>query len=252
MAEEKTIHNIVLCIFENRPSLGAAAAAAVTTTIKDLMAEQEEVNIIFAAAPSQNEFLAALIGEDIDWRRINAFHMDEYIGLQANPQATFAYYLNTHLFNHVHCNTVHYINGNADNPEAECVRYAELLQRYPTDVVCMGIGENNHIAFNDPPVADFNDPAAVKIVLLDNPCRQQQVNDGCFPTLDAVPTHAITLTVPALLNCNYIFCMVPGELKAQAVYHTFSSPVSEQYPSTALRLHTRVQMFVDKASAALL
>ena len=116
----------------------------------------------------------------------------------------------------------------------------------------MGIGENSHIAFNDPPVADFKDSATVKVVLLDADCRQQQVNDGCFPSLKDVPTLALTLTVPALLHCQYIFCMVPGERKAKAVYHTFNSPVTEQYPSTALRTHGNVQMFVDVDSAGML
>jgi len=156
------------------------------------------------------------------------------------------------LFSHVQCKAVYYIQGNNNDALAECNRYTTLLQQHPIDIVCMGIGENSHIAFNDPPVADFNDPATVKVVLLDADCRQQQVNDGCFPTLGDVPTHAITLTVPALLNCKYIFCMVPGKRKAKAVYHNFNSPVGEQYPSTALRTHSAVEMFVDKESAAML
>jgi len=249
---QQNTNKIQLNIHKNRAALGNAAAKAVAATIQHLLNHKNEVNMVFAAAPSQNEFLAALIKEYIDWGRVNAFHMDEYIGLEDDSSATFAHYLKTHLFNHVQCKSVHYIQGNTGNVQAECARYSGLLQQHPIDIVCMGIGENSHIAFNDPPVADFKDSATAKVVLLDADCRQQQVNDGCFPTLDDVPTHALTLTVPALLLCQYIFCMVPGERKAKAVYHTFNSPVTEQYPSTALRTHGNVQMFVDVDSAGML
>jgi glucosamine-6-phosphate deaminase len=249
MNTDALIGNIAVNIYETRALMGIAAATAVASTVRHLLAQKAEVNIVFAAAPSQNEFLAALVREDIDWERINAFHMDEYIGLENGSEATFSRYLKTHLFNHVRCKAVHFIQGDADNAQVECNRYAGLLQQYPIDIVCMGIGENNHIAFNDPHVADFNDTEVVKTVALDTECRQQQVNDGCFPSLAAVPTHAITLTVHALLHCKYIFCTVPGERKANAVYHTLHSPVGEQYPSTALRTHRAVQMFLDKDSA---
>jgi glucosamine-6-phosphate deaminase len=252
MAREMVKNSIRLGIYSNRALAGAAAAKGVAVTIQELLEEKNEINMVFAAAPSQNEFLAALIEEDVDWSRINAFHMDEYTGLDETSPATFAHYLKTHLFNHIHCKAVYCIKGNTGDAEAECMRYSGLLLKYPTDIVCMGIGENNHIAFNDPPVADFNDAAAVKTVLLDADCRRQQVNDGCFASLDEVPAHALTLTVPALLNCKYIFCIVPGGRKAKAVYNTFSSPVGEQYPSTALRLHGAVRMFVDEDSAAML
>jgi len=242
-------HDITIDIFENRAQMGTAAATATARTINDLLSKQDEVNMVFAAAPSQNEFLAALVQQQVEWKRVNAFHMDEYIGLSAGSPATFGYYLQTHLFGKVTFKAVNYINGNAEN---ECARYASLLANNPVDIVCMGIGENNHIAFNDPPVADFNDAQTVKIVDLDEPCRQQQVNDGCFPSMAQVPTHAITLTVPALLNCKYIFCIVPGERKAKAVFNTFNSEVNEQYPSTALRKHSSVHLFLDKDSSRLL
>jgi len=247
----KIIDGITGQVFDNRAQMGNAAASAVAACIRSLLEAQQEVNVVFAAAPSQNEFLEALIKEDIDWQRINAFHMDEYIGLQAGSTASFAYYLQTHLFNQVHCKAVHFIDGHNADATAACKHYTNLLQQHPIDIVCMGIGENAHIAFNDPPVADFDDQQAIKVVELDEACRRQQVNDGCFATIDDVPTHAFTLTVPALLNCRFIFCMVPGERKAQAVFHTFNSPVSEQYPSTALRTHSDVQMFLDKDSARL-
>jgi glucosamine-6-phosphate deaminase len=238
-------------IYDNRALLGAAAARAVAGTIRLLLKEQEAVNIVFAAAPSQNEFLAALINEEVNWSRINCFHMDEYIGLDKDSSQTFASYLKNHLFGKISCRSVNYLNGNAANPVSECKRYTALLEQFPIDIVCMGIGENNHIAFNDPPVADFNDRETVKIVTLDKDCRQQQVNDGCFPSLEIVPTQALTLTVPTLLHCQYIFCMVPGERKAKAVFHTLNSPVTELYPSTILTTHPDMRLYLDKDSSQL-
>jgi glucosamine-6-phosphate deaminase len=188
--------NIHVRIFDTRDELGKAAAMAVAETIRQLLATRPVINMVFAAAPSQNEFLAALIGQPLDWDRINAFHMDEYLGLGPDAPQSFGYYLRTHLFEKVPFQSVHLFNGLAAHPQAECQRYAALLEAHPTDILCLGIGENNHLAFNDPPVADFHDPAAVKIVSLDADCRQQQVNDGCFPTLADVPKQALTITIP--------------------------------------------------------
>jgi glucosamine-6-phosphate deaminase len=232
--------------------MGAAAAQTTAALINQLLENQPEVNMIFAAAPSQNEFLEALTRGAVPWSRINAFHMDEYIGLHKDSPDTFAHYLREHLFNHAPFKTTHFLDGAASNPKAEVDRYAALLARSPADIVCMGIGENNHIAFNDPNVADFKDPDMVKIVTLDEACRRQQVNDGCFPSLQTVPRQALTLTIPALLRARYIICVVPGERKAKAVYHTMNSPVSEKYPSTILTKHADVQLFVDADSGRLL
>lgn len=231
--------------------MGQAAARAVAETIRTLLLSQKEVNIIFAAAPSQNEFLAALIIEQIEWNRVNAFHMDEYIGLDMTDEQSFARFLYDHLFSRVSFKSVHYLNGKAPDDKAECTRYEELLKTFPTDIVCMGIGENCHIAFNDPPVADFNDPLAVKKVLLEESCRLQQVNDGCFPSLDEVPRNALTLTIPTLMQAPHIFVIVPGERKARAICHTLYSAIDEQYPSTILRKHSHAELFLDKDSAAL-
>ena len=239
-------------VYETREQMGAAAAAAVATAIGELLKEQEAVNMVFAAAPSQNEFLSALMLEGVDWGRVHAFHMDEYIGLEDDVSRRFATYLRERLFEKVSFRAVHYLNGRAADPQVECARYAALLRQYPTDVVCMGIGENSHIAFNDPPVADFSDPQLVKMVVLDGDCRQQQVNDNCFPSLEQVPTRAMTLTVPALLKGRKLFVIVPGERKAMAVYHTLTSPVREQYPSTILRRHPAVRLFLDKDSCKMI
>ena len=221
--------------------------------MRDLLNHQEYINLIFAAAPSQAEFLAALCAQpDLNWSRVNAFHMDEYVQLPDDAPQRFGNFLKRHMFDQLPLRTVHYLDGNAPDLVQECTRYSQLLNQFPVDIVCMGIGENCHIAFNDPHVADFNDPQLVKVVDLDTACRQQQVNDSCFTDFDAVPTHALTLTIPALMGARHVFCMVPGIAKAQAVYHTLHSSVSETYPSTILRWHDDAQLFIDRDSASTL
>jgi len=175
--------------------------------------------------------------------------MDEYIGLDEHAPQSFARYLKEHLFDKIPFKSIHYLRGNGEDLAVECRRYAALLKQLPPDIVCMGIGENNHIAFNDPPVADFNDPEMVKVVVLDADCRQQQVNDGCFASIAVVPERALTLTISALVQGRHIVCIVPGERKANAVYHTLHSPITEQYPSTILRQHHAVEMFLDRDSS---
>ena len=236
-------------VFPDRTKMGAAAARNTADIIRHLLSSQPDINMIFAAAPSQNEFLATLSALPIEWPRINAFHMDEYIGLEENSRQLFAWYLKEHLFDKAPLKAIHYLDGNAKDLAAECQRYTDLLRQLPPDIVCMGIGENNHLAFNDPPVAGFHDPEMVKIVTLDADCRQQQVNDGCFPSFAAVPERAMTLTIPALVQGRHIICVVPGERKANAVYHTLHSPITEKYPSTILRKHHAVEMYLDKDSS---
>lgn len=236
-------------IFEDRDLMGAFAAEAVYKKISALLIDEPYINIIFAAAPSQNEFLFSLVQKDINWSRINAFHMDEYIALDSNAPQGFGNFLKSRLFDKVKPSTVNYINGNAADLKQECERYGTLLKQFPPHIVCMGIGENAHIAFNDPHVANFNDDVPVKTVDLDVECRQQQVNDGCFFSLDEVPEYAITLTIPTLFSGQYLFCMVPGEKKAKAVQNTIIQEVSEKYPATILRNHPNAIMFTDIQSS---
>ncbi|RBL91464.1 glucosamine-6-phosphate deaminase [Chitinophaga flava] len=237
-------------IHPSRIVMGVVAADKVATRIWQLLKEQPFVNIIFAAAPSQQEFLEALILQPgIEWERVNAFHMDEYVGLAADAPQGFGNFLKERIFSRLPFREVFYLDGNAVDTASECSRYAALLQAYPPDIVNMGIGENTHIAFNDPHVADFNDPALVKVVDLDEACRQQQVNDGCFSNITLVPRYALTLTVPALMRGRYIYCMVPGKNKAAAVKHTVHGAIQEQYPSTALRRHPAAILFLDSDSA---
>ena len=237
-------------IYSGRPELGAAAAEILTAKISELLKTKEYINIIFASAPSQNEFLAELLYKNIEWNRINAFHMDEYIGLHPDASQGFGNFLKDRLFTKVNCREVNYLNGNATDPQDECKRYSDLLIKYPTDIVCLGIGENTHLAFNDPHVADFNDPLIVKVVDLDQDCRSQQVNDGCFATIDDVPTHALTITMPALFKSTFAYAIVPGKFKANAIYHTLNSDISELYPSTILRKHDHAVLFIDEDSAS--
>ncbi|WP_373515366.1 glucosamine-6-phosphate deaminase [Persicitalea sp.] len=244
------VENLRVEVLENRPSMGALAAASVTQKIRELLLAQEHVNIVFASAPSQNEFLAAMAAEEnLEWNKIRAFHMDEYIGLPSDAPQSFGEYLRENLFSKVPIKEAFYLDGNAPDPAAECRRYAKLLAQYPTDIVCMGIGENCHIAFNDPHVADFNDPNLVKEVKLDLTSREQQVHDGCFTSLEQVPESALTLTIPALTRARHLFCVVPGTTKTAAVRHTLTDPVSEEFPATVMRQHPSATLFLDPDSA---
>jgi len=234
-------------IFATRQEMGIAAAKAAADFLRHSLSAQETVRAIFAAAPSQNEMLAALVeAKGIDWNRVEAFHMDEYLGLDTAAPQRFARFLETRLFHKLPFRAVHLIDTDIAEPVEH---YERLLRSAPIDLVCLGIGENGHLAFNDPPVADFDDPVWVKVVELDETCRQQQVNDGCFATLNDVPRQAITLTIPALLSGKRLVCTVPGPTKRQAVFRTLNDPISTTCPATVLRTHSACTLFLDKDSA---
>ena len=240
-------------IYDTRAEMGAAAAKDIKNKFCELLETKPQINVIFAAAPSQNEVLASLVEDkDIDWSRINAYHMDEYIGLDADAPQGFGNFLRAHIFDQVPFASVNLIDITAKDADAEAARYGEMLDRNPADVVVMGIGENGHIAFNDPPVADFCDPKTVKAVELDEICRNQQVNDGCFASIDQVPTHALTVTVPALARAPYLFCIVPAPSKAWAVKETLTGSIDEHCPASILRTHKSAVLYLDRDSAALL
>ncbi len=250
---EFTKDKLVVKVYPIRKMMGEDAAREVSEVIRKLLDIKDEINMIFAAAPSQSDFMKALITDgSIPWQRINAFHMDEYIGLEEEAPQGFGNFLKERIFGKVPFKSVHYINGQSSDVESECSRYSELLAKYPVDIVCLGIGENGHIAFNDPPVANFNDPKLVKVVELELACRQQQVNEKLFDRLNLVPTHAITLTISALLKADYMFCMVPASNKAEAVYRTLNGDVSEECPATILRTKENAILYLDKESASLL
>lgn len=255
--EKKTISKdkLKVNIYKTRSLMGADAAEVISSKIQSLLKEKDQVNIVFAAAPSQNEFLTSLAEKNVDWSRINAFHMDEYIGVDKSAPQLFGNYLKGALFDKVPFKSVHYMNGDENKQEQECARYTELLEKHPTDIVILGVGENTHLAFNDPHVADFNDPKVVKIVDLDEKNRQQQVDpkdEICFDKIEEVPTHAITLTIPALFKATYAYAIAPGPNKAEAIGHTINDPIQENYPSTILRKHPHAELFIDEASAAML
>lgn len=239
--------------FPTIQQMGECAAKEVADKVCELLKKKAEINMIFAAAPSQDEFLSHLIrNKDIDWKRINAFHMDEYIGIEPDAPQSFGNFLRQRIFDRVPFKSVSYLNGRAEDIEAECRRYAGLLERYPVDIVCLGIGENGHIAFNDPGVADFHDSQLVKVVALDAVCRQQQVNEKCFDALSLVPVKALTLTVPALLRADWMYCIVPFKNKSQAVYNALYGEVSEKCPASILREKENSCLYLEPESAKLI
>ena len=255
MFRSRQFGSLPVNIYDTRAEMGLCAADDIAAAIRRVLAEKDECNMIFAAAPSQNEMLAALRAHPgIEWGRVNAFHMDEYTGLAPDAPQGFANFLSEAIFRRVPFRSVHCLDGAAAtrDTEAECARYAALLERYPADITCMGIGENGHIAFNDPPVADFNDPLAVKRVELDGVCRAQQVHDGCFAALDDVPTHALTLTVPALMRARRVFCVAPGGAKARAVRDALLGGVTTACPASILLRHPAAVLYLDADSARLL
>lgn len=238
-------------IYETRDEMGKAAGLDAAEKIRSLLSEKDEVNIIFAAAPSQNEVLRTLVEtSDIDWTRINAFHMDEYIGLRADAPQGFGNFLKDKIFGRLPFKSVNYINGQTSDKDEECKRYTSLLDKYPTDLVILGIGENGHIAFNDPHVAFFDDKETVKAVELDLVCRTQQVNDGCFKELSEVPEFALTLTIPTLFRAKYLVCTVPAKTKANAVKNTVLGPIEEKCPASIMRAHDNAVMFCDSDSGS--
>lgn len=238
----------VVLSFATRAEMGQAAAADVAADLRARLARQSGVRMIFAAAVSQSDMLEALIAAPgIDWRRVTAFHMDEYLDLQADAPQRFGNWLRRAIFDRLPFAAVNLIDPGRDAKGA--VRaYAARLAEAPIDMVCLGIGVNGHLAFNDPPVADFADPEAVKIVTLDDVCRQQQVDDGAFTTVTDVPRRAVTLTIPRLLAAERLFCVVPGASKREAVARALEGPLETACPASALRLHPDCRLYLDAES----
>ena len=238
-------------VFDTREAMGACAGREVAERLKALLQEKNEVNVMFAAAPSQNETLQTLMADaDIEWERVNAFHMDEYVGLDEDHPAGFRNFLKNAVFSKKNFKSVNLINGNAEDAEQEAERYSGLLESHPLDICVLGVGENGHIAFNDPPVADFADKKLVKVVELEERCRLQQVHDGCFQELDEVPTHALTVTIPGLCAAKWMFCSVPAATKAEAVDRMIHGPVGTQCPATILRQQPHAVLYTDKEAGA--
>lgn len=234
--------------YGTRQQMAEAAAGDVADHLRWLLGRQPRVRVLFAAAPSQEQMLAALARmPDIAWGRVDAFHMDEYIGLAPGDAARFGQWLKRHFFDRVALGSAHIMESDGA-PEQASIRYAGLLAAAPIDVVCLGIGVNGHIAFNDPPVADFADPLDVKVVTLDAECRQQQVDEECFASLDLVPMQAMTVTVPRLLAAERLFAVVPGAIKREAVRRTLYGPITTDCPASILRTHANCTLYLDRES----
>ena len=243
------VDNLDVYVHDTRASMGDQVAYDFANYLRELQKKQDEVNIVFAAAPSQADFLDSLTREDgIDWSKVNVFHMDEYIGISIDEEQSFARFVKGFVADRLNVGKFYALNGKADSIEEECQRYTSLLRNNKIDIVCLGIGENGHIAFNDPGEADFWDAKDVKTVTLDEKCRTQQVNDKCFATIDDVPKYAMTLTVPALMRAGAMFCTVPSATKAWAVERTLKGNVDVMCPATALRLHANAKFYCDKDS----
>jgi glucosamine-6-phosphate deaminase len=239
---------LAIHVAASRRAMGERAAADVAAEIRRLLAHQPGVRMIFAAAPSQSDMLASLREvSDVDWRRVTAFHMDEYLGLPPGHPQRFGNWLRDAIFDRLPFAAVHLLDP-GDDPDAAARDYAEKLKAAPIDIVCCGVGANGHIAFNDPP-ADFDDPLTVKVVTLDQRCRQQQVDDRCFDRIEDVPTHALTLTVPALMAARAGFCTVPGAIKRDAVHRMLAGPIGPECPATVLRRHPRCTLYLDPDSS---
>lgn len=247
------VEKLPVAVYESNEALGAAAALDARTSIQRAIAARGVANVILATGNSQLTFLHALRELDgIDWARVNLFHMDEYLGIDSAHPASFPLFLRQHIVDVVRPKAFYPVPNRLHNVERACADYAELLHTHPADLVALGYGENGHLAFNDPPYAEFNDPVWVKVIKLDGASRRQQVGEGHFPDLDAVPTHAITLTIPALLAAKQVLAIVPEARKADAVRACLSEPVHEDRPGSILRQVDHAQLYLDPDSAALI
>lgn len=247
------VDNLSVRVFETRQEMGKCAGDEAAQAIRKAIDEKGYANVMFAAAPSQNETLESLCGHsEIDWFKVNAFHMDEYVGLDPTHPAGFRVFLKRAIFDRFPFRSVNLINGNAQNVDEVIEGYTRLLEENPLDVCLCGIGENGHIAFNDPSVADFNDKAYIKVVELDQKCRMQQIHDGCFDAMDKVPTHAFSVTIPGMCSASTMICSVPAKTKAEAVRAMTTGKISTACPATILRRHKDARLYCDKDSASLL
>ena len=249
---ETKVESLPVTVFQTNEEMGRAAAYEAAEIINSAVKAKGAANIIIATGNSQLTFLQTLRElSGIEWSKVTIFHMDEYIGLPAGHTASFPAFLHHHLLDHIPAPAAFYpVKARIGQLEADCSEYAELLRSHPADLCAMGIGENGHIAFNDPPFAEFDDPVWVKVVRMDLVSRKQQVGEGHFGGLDEVPTHAITLTIPALLAAEHVLCIVPEGRKADAVDQTLNGPITELCPASIMRQTPHVHLYLDADAAA--
>lgn len=252
LVKQWAVDDVEVSVFADKAALGAAAAEHVAGLLRAALEVKGEAAIILATGASQYEFLDALrTVSGLDWRKVTAFHLDEYLGISPYHPASFRRYLKERVFDHITFANFYLLNGDAPDAQAEARRYAALLSDHVIDVACVGIGENGHLAFNDPP-ADFNAIADVLILDLDEKCRMQQVGEGHFAGLEDVPPQAFSLSIPAIMRSRAISCVVPDARKAEAVRATLQNPIAPTIPASILRQHEACRLFLDPDSAALL
>jgi glucosamine-6-phosphate deaminase len=252
---EWRVEELTVRVYETVDALAAAAAQDAAAILGGALDDRGHANVMLATGTSQLTFLAELIAHgaaEIDWSRVTGFHMDEYVGMAPTHPASFQLYMRERVAARLPFGDFHYIDGAARDPDREAARYARLIEKHPIDLCCLGIGENGHLAFNDPPVADFDDPLAVKVVVLDERCKLQQVGEGHFETPADVPPRAITVTVPGLLRARSLIAIVPEARKAEPVRSALEGPVGTTCPASILRRQPHATLYLDEASASLL
>jgi glucosamine-6-phosphate deaminase len=238
-------------VFDTKLALGKAAAADAVQIINDAISDHGAAYVIAATGASQFEFLDALVKQEIDWTKVVFFHLDEYVGLPESHAASFRRYLKERLVSHIQPRAFHFLNGEAEDVQEECRRVGHLIAQQTIDVAFVGIGENGHLAFNDPP-ADFETEEPYLVVNLDDACRRQQVNEGWFKSIAEVPTQAISMSIKQILKSRNILCIVPDERKAQAVKSSVETEVSPLRPASIMQQHERVTLYLDRDSSSLL
>ena len=247
------IDNLEIKVYDSSIQLGQAAAHVVSKKLQESIVRRNEAKLILATGASQFDFLEAFKKDKlVDWSRVTVFHLDEYEGISIDHPASFRKYLKERILDEVKPSRVHFLEGDSKSPESEVIRYETLLKSNEIDVACIGIGENGHIAFNDPPVADFSDPKLVKVVELDDACKRQQWQEGWFVSLEDVPKTALTLTIPAIMKSNFISCVVPDSRKANAVQLAIRGPIEAACPASILRKHAHAVLYLDQDSASML
>jgi glucosamine-6-phosphate deaminase len=240
-------------VFESLDDLATDAAEEVNSFLQNIIKEKGSAAAILATGNSQIEFLKKLVAlKGVDWTKVTLFHMDEYLGIDQNHKASFRRYLRDRVQTLVQPKAFHFIDGEADLPLDECHRYHRLLTAQEIDLCCLGVGENGHLAFNDPPVARFDEKHLIKLVKLDDACKMQQVKEGHFPSLEAVPPYAFTLTIPALCSARKMICIAPEKRKAEPIRDALKGPISTACPASILRRQKHCTLLLDGDSASLL
>lgn len=242
--------NITIDVASTPTELGIHAASAIAKLLNQAIDSQGYARLVLSTGASQFETIDALLKEQVDWTKVEMFHLDEYVALPESHLASFRKYLKERFVNKVSLKAAHFVNGEGD-VEANIAELTKELRKAPIDVGVIGIGENGHIAFNDPP-ADFDTEEAYKVVNLDERCRKQQVGEGWFASVDDVPKQAITMCVKQIMSCRHIVTSAPHSVKAEAILNTITKPVSPEVPGTILKTHPDWKLFIDDASAELL